>query len=260
MADPSNKSFIPKRGPVKQKRGTQSRQVYIFSILSYVLLFATLLATGGVFLYGNYIDGQLDNEISALNQEISSFSEGDMQRVLEFDLRLAQASSRLNNSVSIVSLFQAIEQSTIDTVQLEQLALERVGDSSYILTAAVQTDSFDSTIFQRNTFNDRNELFSSVNVTSVDTVTVSENSGTEGSSLRPLVTFSAELEVPLSAIPYSPSSDTAPVVITDEATEAALGGGENASESAEPTEETEPTENTDETSTTTPADSNQNDI
>lgn len=233
MPGPSNSSFIPKRGPVKQKRAQKSRQVYIFTIISYVLLFATLLATGGVFLYGNYIDRQLDNEIAALNREISSFSERDMQRVLEFDLKLSQAASRIENSVSLVSLLGALEAATIDTVQLERLSLERVNDTSYTLAAAVQTDSFDSTIFQRDVFQDREEFFTSVTVDAVETLTINESTS-DAPTLRPLVTFTAALEVPITAIPYVPSSarptQSAPIVITDPATEALLESGSTSTE------------------------------
>ena len=156
MVDPSNSSFIPKRGPAKKTRTKTTRQVYVFTFVSYIMLFATLLAAGGVYFYDKYINQQLDEEISALNSAISSFSESDMQRVLDFDSRLTQANGRLNNTASLVKVFRALEAATINTVKINSLDLSRVEDSKLVLTANIETDTFDSTIFQRSVFEDDN--------------------------------------------------------------------------------------------------------
>lgn len=200
MADLSNNSFIPKRGPVKRSRGSASRQVYVFTLISYVLMFATLLATGSVYLYSKYVDKQLENEVAALNTEINSFSEADMQQVIEFDRRLGQAYERLNNSVSIVSVFDALEAATIDTVQVKALNIVREKDEKLVIKASVETDSFDSTIFQRGVFK-RNQTIDSVTILNVqDTANNESGEGTESS--KSLVTFTAQLEVPLSSVLY----------------------------------------------------------
>lgn len=206
MPDPSNNSFIPKRGPASHsKRGTGSRRVYIFSIISYVLMFATLLAAGGMFMYTKVLDKQLNEEVAALNTEIGSFSKANMQKVLDFNERLEQASSRLNTSVSMVSIFRALEAATIDTVMIDDLVMQRDKDDKYILTASIYTDSFDSTIFQRGEFQ-RNQTITSVVLSSVNAAAggaAKENVETTGTD--PLVTFSATLEIPVSAVPYDPS-------------------------------------------------------
>lgn len=205
MPSSSDNSFIPKRGPVKRQQSGSSRQVYIFTYISYVLMFSTLLATGGVFLYGQYIDRQLDAEISSLNSEIGSFSGEDLARVTEFDLRLQQASYRLDNSVSVASVFEALQSATIDTVQIEKLNLTRDNDEKFVLTASILTDSFDSTIFQRGVFGRSDIISDEVVIESVNTDTQSNQDG-EGTvvSSRPVVNFSAVLEVPLENVPYIP--------------------------------------------------------
>lgn len=201
MADLSSNSFIPKRGPVKRSRGAASRQVYVFTIISYVLMFATLLATGSVYLYGKYVNKQLDGEVSALNTEINSFSEADMQQVIEFDRRLGQAYDRLDNSVSIVSVFEALEAATIDTVQISTLDIVREKDEKFVLSASIETDSFDSTIFQRGVFK-RSQTIESVAISGVQATSKNgESSGSDVSS-RQLITFTAQLEVPLPYVPY----------------------------------------------------------
>jgi hypothetical protein len=213
MPDSPNSSFIPKRGPAPSRRGTPTKRLYLFSFISYVVLFASLVAAGGMYIYTIYLERQLDQEIIALNAEISSFSIANMQKFLEFDNRLTQASARLNSSVSVVSIFQALEAATIDTVMIQNLQLERKGDEKYLLTAAVQTDSFDSTIFQRSKYQ-QDQTISAIEIEGVQ-ASVGQSSEKEGSASRSLLSFTASLEVPISSIPSQPrASSVAPLTIT----------------------------------------------
>lgn len=239
MVAPSNNSFIPKRGPVKQKRKNATRQVYIFTYISYILTFATLLGAGGVFFYDKYVERQLNEEIAALNQEIDSFSHTDMRRVTEFDQRLQQANSRLDASVSISSLFTALEAATVDTVKVLNLNLSRVIDDKISLNVAVETDSFDSTIFQRGVYT-RNQLVSDVEISNVLRA-AQQVGGVDTTTGRSVVTFQALLSVPVSAIPYQPPRtvplQTAPITITQPAPAASAGASVNIQSSEEAVEE-----------------------
>jgi hypothetical protein len=206
MQGSSNNSFIPKRGTSKRKQTGGVRQIFIFTYVSYILMFAALLSSAGIFLYTQLVTGQLDTEIEALNSEISSFSQADMQRVTRFDLRLSQAKDRLDNSVSVASVFEALQAATIDTVQLETLTMLRDGDEKFIINAAVQTDSFDSTIFQRGVYL-RNETIQNVEISAVQSlITTGKVASTQGSELKPVVSFIALLEIPLSDVPANPQS------------------------------------------------------
>ncbi len=230
----NNNSFIPKRGPVnKKKQGAASRPVYVFTIISYILMFSTLIATGGVYFYGKVVDKQLSNEVTALNTAISSFSESDMQRVLEFDLRLSQAENRLSHSVSVASVFDALESATIDTVQVASLDLKREKDEQFILAATIETDSFDSTIFQRGVYQ-RNQTISNVAITSLQNGNTSnlidKKDNTFDNSI-PEITFIAELNVPLTAVPYVANQApilTSPIIITEPALDTATATEETA--------------------------------
>lgn len=211
MADLSNNSFIPKRGPVKRIRNSASRQVYVFTIFSYVLMFSTLLATGGVYFYSKYVDKQKENEIALLNKEIDTFNETDMKKVIDFDNRLNQAYGRLDKSVSIVSVFEAIEDATIDTVQIDSLELKREKDDKFILSASVITDSFDSTMFQRSVYK-RNQIIESVVISDVQAIGKSNESSEENKNVETndddtVMKFKAELEIPLSSVPYVVGTD-----------------------------------------------------
>lgn len=209
MADLSNNSsFIPKRGPSKRKRGAHTRQVYVFTLASYIFLFATLLGAGGLYLYDDHTKKQLNNEITLLDSAIRDFNEPDVLRVQEFDSRLSQAADRVNKGVSIVSVFEALEESTIDTVVLESLSLTREMDSQFVLTASIETDSFDSTIFQRDVYGDYQKVDSIIieNFSSDFTLNEESSSGDNEDS-EPAVKFTAKITLPLSAVPYEPNQE-----------------------------------------------------
>jgi len=211
MADLSNSSFIPKQGPVKSSKTSSTRKVYFFTLMSYTLMFATLLGAGGMFFYSKYIEGQLAREVTLLNNEIASFDESSMQRVQEFDLRLRQASNRLSNSASVLSIFETLEETTIESVSLDSLSIARNLDTNFTVEAVLSTDSFDSTIFQRGVYKRYSTVVDSVlveisQVSGLDGLTGSSNTNNQ-STVKAEVT----LDIPLSAVPYMPRGNNAPV-------------------------------------------------
>lgn len=208
MSGSLDSSFIPKRGPVTKKRRVAPRRVYLLTLMSYVAMFTSLLAAGGAYLYSDFIQRQLDEEVKALNQEIAGFSESDMKRVIEFDSRLQQASGRLNSSPSIVSLFEVLESAVVDTAVITSLKISRKDDELLFLTAEFKTDTFDSTIFQRDTF----IVDDVVDVIAVKDASVRANDDDDsltGSETKSgLVTFLVEMSVPILAVPYTARAET----------------------------------------------------
>lgn len=198
----NNSSFIPKRGTQKRKRRVRNGNIYVLTIVSYVVLFSTLAASAGVFIYSQIIQEQLLVEIQLMNEATSSFEEADMLKVQEFDTRLRQAHQRLNNSVSILSILSAIESATIDTVRFDDLQISREFDNELIVQATVQTDTFDSSIFQRGIYTD-NPVVEAIEIDDIVIRETTSNTGAVGQSLS----FVANIAVPLSAVPYKATSD-----------------------------------------------------
>ena len=198
----NNSSFIPKRGTTKRKRNVRNGNVYILTIIAYVVLFATLLASGAIYLYQQYVNSQLQNEITQMNSAVSGFKEADMQKVQEFDVRLRQANQRLDNAASVSVILEALELSVIDTVRLSSLGIERDLDNSFLVKAEVETDNFDSTIFQRGVF----ARGSVVEVVEINDISLNEVTSVDtGGELQQSVSFSTRLSVPLNAVLYQPS-------------------------------------------------------
>lgn len=211
MNSSSDNSFIPKRGTSKKRQPGSTGKFDILSSVSYILTFATLLAAGGTYLYAQYTSNQLDTAIAALNEEIGSFNQADMERVTQFNLRLSQAKGRLENSASVTSVFEALQAATIDTVRIDNLVMERVGDENFEMKAEIQTDSFDSTMFQRGVYL-RNGIIQEVQISNIQNVLATNANGAKDdeagsgqeSAPRPTVAFTASLSIPLTEVPSNP--------------------------------------------------------
>jgi hypothetical protein len=194
----NSSSFIPKRGTKKHTRRLRNVNIYILTIVSYVLFFAALGASAFVYFYEQNYANKLNEEIAQMSVAVSDFKEADMQRVQEFDARLRQANNRLENSASVVGVLSAIESATIDTVRFNSLSIEREFDTNYIVEADIDTDSFDSAIFQRDVI----AGFEAVEEIEVGDVSLMQSANQSGQTLAQSLSLRALLSVPLSAVPY----------------------------------------------------------
>lgn len=196
MPNTPNASFIPKQGPVRQIKRTATRQIHVFTVVSYVAFVATLISSLGVFLYNRHLDNQLQSEVEKLSGAIGGFSDSDMLRVREFNVRLRQAHARINQSVSLVSIFEALEVATAKSVVLTDLIIKREEDSNFKLTAKVSSNSFDSSLFQRGLY-ERNTIIKDVSVSDLTIAKATPDDPISG------VSFVAKIIVPLQTIPYT---------------------------------------------------------
>ncbi len=209
MPESSNTSFIPKRNPTKSSHSSAPR-IFIGTLIVQILFFAVLIAALGVFAYERKLNSDLSKEVLALNNVISSFSEEDMQKIINIDTRLAQTKDRLTHTVSIVSLFDAIEASTLESIQIKNLEIKRLDDTKLSIESEMIADSFDSVLFQRGVLKRDGKLV----VTNITDMTL-QNSSEEHDKLNESQTstpedvtlsFKAELTVDTNLIPHIPAS------------------------------------------------------
>ena len=196
MPNTQNASFIPKQGPVRQVKRTATRQLHVFTIISYVAFVATLIVSLGVFLYNRHLDNQLNSEVEKLSGAIGGFSDSDMLRVREFNVRLRQAHARINESVSLVSIFEALEAATAQSVVLTDLTIQREEDTDFTITAKVATPSFDSSLFQRGLY-ERNSIIKDITVSDLNIGKAKPDNPNSD------VSFVAKIVVPLNSVPYT---------------------------------------------------------
>lgn len=153
MPGSSSPSFIPKRNVNKKDRQGATRQVFFGTLVIRILFIAVLISAVGVYIYKDKLNKNLQSEIVVFNDAIKKFDVNDMEKVLEFDLRLSQANDRLANSVSVSSLMESLEKSTAGSSQLKSFSLSREDDANIELEVEIETTDFDSVLFQRSVFN-----------------------------------------------------------------------------------------------------------
>ncbi len=159
MPESPSSSFIPKRGAAKNKRPAGRKyNFFILSIISYALFVAAPIASAVVFIYEKYTEKVFAQAVIDLDTAINTFSEADMQRVVEFEDRLVAADQLLNSHVSLVSLMNILESNTAATIQFNSLAVERTSPDKLTATAAITTDEFDALLFQRGIYKGNEQI------------------------------------------------------------------------------------------------------
>lgn len=211
MAEASSTSFIPKNANKVRKPRT-SKRIYIFSYISYVFFFGTLLAVLGVYVYSAQVKNELEAQKQQLASERSAFSEGDIAAVRDLEKRMTLAEQLLEESTAPSRIFNSIETVIADTIHLIDFKYERLANNDFILTFSAAADTFDAGIFQR-------ELIRAVPVLAAAEISeytygesTTDESGTSddlsalGVSERMVITFESAASSAL--IPYEPATAT----------------------------------------------------
>ncbi len=204
-----NDSFIPKNDSKRRHRRGPRRNIYLFSIFSYIVMFSTLVASLGIFLYSKFLDKKLNEEIVALDTEIRSFNEADLERVVKFDSRLKQVAYRVNNSLTVSPIFTSLEEATLGTVKLVSLGLQRKGDNKLLLTSNFEAGDFDAALFQRGVYK-RDGLLGEVNIVNVSRELVDasdDKNNPKTNVVFDVVKFEAEIGINADKLAFEGVSD-----------------------------------------------------
>ena len=200
MENQQGGSFIPKspvRGTVKP---SGVRKVYIFTYVAFVFFFGTLLATAGTFFYNISIESQLAAQKERLAQARNSFNQADLERVRELESRMDSAFGILNKKVSILTLLEALQDTTLRSVQIKGFEYIKNIDNSLNLKLAIETTDFNAALFQREVLSGspvlKGATISDITHTNIDSVS-------EGESLsKSTVSFTVSKKLSIDEIPY----------------------------------------------------------
>lgn len=151
MANDSRPSFIPRRTPTAPKKQRNARSIGLFGYASYILFFGSILLSLGMFIVSQQVQSTLQEKQTELTSIKDQFQQSEMDRVREYENFLEQTTAVFGRSISIGQLFTAIEGSVVESAFLTEMTLERT-TSELMLEAAVQSDSFDTALFQRSVY------------------------------------------------------------------------------------------------------------
>jgi len=164
-------SFLPKETPGAIPVQIKKRHtVHVFGLIGSIMFVGSLLASGGVFFYKDYLNKNLLIAQEALNTVSNESNEGKIEEIRSYDNRLRVADDLLRNHVAPSILFDEIEKSTKRTVQFD--SFEYTYDPGFEVTLSLsgKTKEFSSVAVQKMQFFD-DSLF---NIFVVRDISISE--------------------------------------------------------------------------------------
>lgn len=204
MDGSQSSSFIPKqpaRGKVKT-RGV--RKIYIFAYISFVLFFGTLIATAGTFFYKVSVDAQLNAERQKLADLKGQFDRAELERIKDLEKQLDLAALVIDQHISVTAFFNALETSAIDSIDYEELLIERPEPTDITIALKGTTEDFNSILFQRSVIAG-NPILTGATFEELSAQTTQSNVATD----KKTVQFEIRQNTDPSTLPFNPRPVTA---------------------------------------------------
>lgn len=194
-------SFIPRQAKSSNRPVQKVRRIYVFSYISYVLFFGTLLVVAALFGFEYLVNRNLEQQKAALADQRAQFSQSDLIQVRELNERMKKIDQLLDTQANLSSVFVGLEETVLSTVSYSDITIERDLPTTFTVTLTGNTDSFDSLQFQNEVLNSA-QLPGSYVISDVD-FSNGENSENGDSGDGLLVKFNLTQTVAVSDIPFT---------------------------------------------------------
>lgn len=154
MPGSQNTSFIPKHTNNKSERKSSPRQLFIGTLIIRVFFFAVIFAAVGVFFYERQVIKQKGAAVDSFQAAVGNYNdeEDKLQEIIKLNDRLNQATNILQNSYSLLPVLAAFEENMLQTAKITSFEFEKTDDQTLVLDLKINTDTFDSVLFQRELF------------------------------------------------------------------------------------------------------------
>lgn len=159
-------SFIPKRNSQPKPSVRSNKRIYLFSYLSYIVFFGTLLSVIGIYLLNQQAERKLEDSIVAVEQARTSFNQEQISAIVDFEERLNVAQELINTQLSVSELLGLLEGVVLRSVQLNTFSYTKNDAGGPLMSVSAVADDFDSVLFQRMTLAE-DEVFATAAVSGV---------------------------------------------------------------------------------------------
>jgi hypothetical protein len=177
-------SFIPKKPLVGEARSGGGGLLTLLAVLIFV---ASLVAAGGAFAYGKYLDKALADKDTSLKKAEGAFDTASIIDLSRLDIRLGQARDLLASHVAPSGVFTFLSATTLERVQFTSLTLDIGTDGSAKILLNGVADSFSSLALQSDQFSSakvlRDVVFSGISTDAAGRVTFSLSASVDPSIL-----------------------------------------------------------------------------
>jgi len=136
-------SFIPKRpitsDPIQSSSSSRSSSVGLLTVITVVVVIATAVSFGGVYLYEKRLVSQkstLQDSINTARDGLGSEFVSDMQRL---NARITGVQELLNSHIVVSPIFTALQETTLRSIQYSQFKYD-IGTDSVTKAPVVKVD------------------------------------------------------------------------------------------------------------------------
>lgn len=201
VMNPQGTSFIPKRPTQGSVKKPGVHKVYLLTYISFILFFGSILSAAGVVVFKTFETAKLDSQRQMLTQEREKFNQSDMESVRALHRRIQNATNLLDNHVTLLSLFEALEQSTLQSLTLDGFSYRRPGTAVPSVTIEGFTETFNSVMFQRTVLS-ANDIFADASFTEVELTSSEGDAKTQG---KKKITFTITADVDPALVQFKPA-------------------------------------------------------
>ncbi|HEY4513222.1 MAG TPA: hypothetical protein VJH06_01780 [Candidatus Paceibacterota bacterium] len=121
-------SFIPKK-PMVPERAQSSRPIGLLFVLSLLILFAVIVATGSLYFYKSALQKNISGMEETLNLAKYRFEPARIAELQVLDKRLRASNEILSKHMAITPVFEALEKITLKTVRYTKFSYDLASDN-----------------------------------------------------------------------------------------------------------------------------------
>lgn len=154
MVDSPKTSFIPKQtsGSVPSRVPHRGRHSNLLSFIGMVVFLCGMILAVGVFLYKDFSEGVLAGKKQELQDIKNSFSQSDIESLLELDRRINVSRALLDAHLSPSVVFDALELRTQRDISFTDFSYERRESGSVELVLEGTALRFNTVALQSQQF------------------------------------------------------------------------------------------------------------
>lgn len=225
-------SFIPKQQPRTNPK-VRRRRVYVVNYVVFTFFLCVLLTAGGLLVWEWRLNTQLDTKQAALNDLRTQFEPRDLVLVKEVEAKLNTISQTLDSQPATSKLFLALNNATLQSVQLQNFTIAPGAlPNSLLVTYVGVTDSYDAVLAQRRALEAAPVLaeaevvgvsYDASGITVETEAAAGDDPTAEGQQFfEDSISFSVSIELPMEAIGFSGDLPTAEFDLVGESSAATL--------------------------------------
>jgi hypothetical protein len=166
-------SFIPKK-PIIKEDAVSSQPVSFLFVISLFVLFAVILATGGLYFYKGFVSKSITDMQNTLNLAKNRFEPSKIAELQLLDKRLKASTEVLSKHITVVPIFKALEELTMKSVRYTKFTYELGEDKKIKVTMSGVAVGYRSIALQSDLFTKNKNLidpiFSNLTVDAVGNV------------------------------------------------------------------------------------------